>query len=205
MSTGRHWDAAYERLGTEGVSWFQRAPTVSRRLVDPLGLAADAPVIDVGGGTSTLVDELLAGGARDLSVLDLSATALVLARARLGADADRIDWIRGDVRDWEPARTYALWHDRAVFHFMVGPGDREGYLRAARRAIAPGGHAVLGTFAPDGPTRCSGLPVERYAPEELAAAFGQAFRLTWSEREEHRTPGGSIQAFTWILLERVDA
>ena len=205
MNDGRHWDEAYERLGTTGVSWYQAAPVVSRRLVELTGVGPDAPIIDVGGGESALVESLLAGGARDVSVLDVSPTALARVRRRLGAAADRVHWITDDVRDWEPDRTFALWHDRAVFHFMVSAADRRRYLRTVRAALAPGGHVVLATFAPDGPTRCSGLPVSRYGPGDLAAAFGGGFRLAGSEREEHHTPSGAIQAFTWVTLQRVEA
>lgn len=205
MSTARHWDAAYERRGPEGVSWFQPTPALSLRLIASLSLPPDAPVVDVGGGASALAGALLAAGARDVSVLDVSATALGQARARLGAEARRVEWIEEDVRDWRPARAYALWHDRAVFHFMVTADDRDAYLRAVRAAVAPGGHVVVAAFAADGPTRCSGLPVTRYDASGLAAAFGDGFRSLRSEREVHTTPGGSRQAFTWVLLERTGA
>jgi len=205
VSDAAHWDEAYNRLGPTGVSWFQRSPEVSRRLVERLDVSPAAPIIDVGGGESALVDALLEGGAEDVSVLDLSAVALAGARVRLGAEADRVRWIRGDVRGWAPDRTYTVWHDRAVFHFMVTPRDIAGYLRAARSAIAPGGHVVMGTFAADGPTRCSGLPVARYAPDDLAAAVGDDFSLVASETEEHRTPSRTVQAFTWVTLRRIAA
>ncbi len=202
MSEAAHWDEAYDRLGPTGVSWFQRSPEVSRRSVERLDVSSAAPIIDVGGGESALVDTLLEGGAQDVSVLDMSAIALTGARRRLGEKADQVQWILGDVRRWEPERTYAVWHDRAMFHFMVSPLDIAAYLRAARAAVARDGHMVLGTFAADGPTRCSGLPVARYAPEDLAATIGDAFSLIASEREEHRTPGGTVQAFTWVTLQR---
>ncbi len=205
MSTAEHWDGAYERRGPEGVSWFQPTPARSLRLIASLSLAPEAPIIDAGGGASALVDALLASGARDLSVIDLSAAALAHARARVGADARRVAWIHADLRSWEPPRTYALWHDRAVFHFMATADDRDAYLRTVRAAVAPGGHAVVAAFAADGPTRCSGLPVARYDPAALAAAFGEGFRAVRSEREVHRTPSGSAQAFTWVLLERTGA
>lgn len=205
MSDAEHWDKAYDRLGATGVSWFQRAPGLSRRLVERLAPPPSAPILDVGGGESALVDALLEGGAADVSVLDLSAVALAGARQRLGTEAERVHWIHADVRGWVPDRAYAVWHDRAVFHFMVAPRDIAAYLRTARSAVAPGGHVVMGTFAADGPTRCSGLPVARYAPDDLAATFGDDFSLVESEREEHRTPSGTVQAFTWITLQRVTA
>ncbi len=205
MSTARHWDAAYERRGPEGVSWFQPTPALSLSLIASLALPPDAPVVDVGGGASALAGALLAAGARDVCVVDLSATALAHARARLGAEAGRVEWIEADVRDWRPGRAYALWHDRAVFHFMATADDRDAYLRTVRAAVAPGGHVVVATFAADGPTQCSGLPVARYDAPGLAAAFGDGFRSVRSEREVHRTPGGSRQAFTWVLLERTGA
>lgn len=205
MSDAAHWDEAYDRLGSTGVSWFQRSPDVSRRLVERLDVSPGSSIIDVGGGESTLVDTLLEGGADDVSVLDLSAIALAGARMRLGAEAGRVRWIRGDVRGWEPDHAYAVWHDRALFHFMVTPPDIAAYLRAARAAVALGGHMVMGTFAADGPTRCSGLPVARYAPDDLAATVGDDFSLIDCEREEHRTPSGTVQAFTWVTLRRSHA
>jgi SAM-dependent methyltransferase len=205
MSTAAHWDAAYARRGPEGVSWFQPTAERSLRLIGSLSLAPEAPIIDAGGGASALVDALLASGARDVSVIDLSAAALAHARARLGADAERVAWIHADVRSWAPPRTHALWHDRAVFHFMATADDRDAYLRTVRAAVAPGGNVVVATFAADGPTQCSGLPVARYDAAGLAAAFGEGFRAIRSEREVHRTPSGSAQAFTWVLFERSDA
>jgi SAM-dependent methyltransferase len=195
------WDAVYERLGETGVSWFQPTPGVSLELIEEAGGPLGMEVVDVGGGASRLVDALVRRGVARASVLDLSAVALERARARLGgAHAGGVDWIRADVLDWSPDRRYDLWHDRAAFHFLVDPGQRERYARALHAALRPGGHAIVGTFAADGPARCSGRPVERYAPAQLRAALGDDLELVASRREEHTTPSGNRQPFTWVLL-----
>jgi 2-polyprenyl-3-methyl-5-hydroxy-6-metoxy-1,4-benzoquinol methylase len=196
-----HWDAAYAR-GPEAVSWFQEQAAVSLRLIDGLGLAAEAPVIDVGGGASPLAGALLDRGLRDITVLDISAHALSAARDRLGPRAAAVTWLQADLRTFTPARRYALWHDRAVLHFLTDPEDRRGYARCVADAVAPGGHAILATFALDGPERCSGLAVQRYDAAGLAALLGDRFDLVADEREQHRTPGGATQRFTWIVARR---
>jgi trans-aconitate methyltransferase len=177
------------------VSWYQSAPRVSLELIETLGIDRDAAVIDVGGGASNLVDHLVEQGFRDVSVLDVSAVALAEGRRRLGDEAP-VAWLREDLLGWEPTRRFDLWHDRAVFHFLVSPDDRERYLRILRSAIRDTGFVVLGTFAPDGPERCSGLPVTRYSVEDLAHLLRLDVLVT--RREEHTTPGGAIQPFTWV-------
>ncbi len=194
-----HWDAAYERVTPTGASWFQCEPTLSLELMHALGLSPDAPIIDIGGGASTLADALVERGFVDVTVLDVSLTALDAARDRLGERADRVQWLREDLLEWEPPRRYAVWHDRAVFHFLVDPSDRERYASTLRAAMAPGGSAVIATFAPDGPEQCSGLPVSRYGPEELSAALG-SLRIAETRREEHVTPAGVVQPFTWVVV-----
>jgi SAM-dependent methyltransferase len=203
MNAGRqHWESVYaERAPTE-VSWFEEVPRVSLDLIDSLHLDRAAPVLDVGGGASRLAGELLGRGFTDLTVADISAGALERARDELGPRADEVDWEVADVRDHDFGRQYELWHDRAVFHFMVDAADAGAYTDAARRAIASGGHAVVATFGPDGPTSCSGLSVSRYSAEEIAVAFGSGFELVASREVEHHTPGGSRQQFVYALLRR---
>lgn len=158
-------------------------------------------VLDVGSGTSTLADELRAAGWRDLTVLDISAEALAIMRARCGEDAG-ITFQVADATTWTPARTYDVWHDRAVFHFLVDAAQREAYVRTVLAAVRPGGAVVMGTFAHDGPEQCSGLPTARYSHSELAAVFGSTFSVELAEGEEHVTPWGSKQAFVWLVLRR---
>lgn len=153
--------------------------------------------MDVGGGASTLVDNLLDAGYRDVSILDIASGALAHARARLGANAARVTWIEADVTEFEPSRSYAVWHDRAVFHFLTEATDRELYLDVLRRVLEPRGHVVLATFGPEGPTRCSDLQIQRYSVEQVGAVLGPAFRLRAREIEEHRTPMGTTQQFVY--------
>jgi hypothetical protein len=196
-----HWDAAYRRRGFAGVSWFQSEPTVSLEMIAAAATPPDAPVVDVGGGASPLVDRLIEQGFTDVSVLDVSPGAIGEARQRLPPGA-RVDWLVQDVLSWRPTRLYSLWHDRAVFHFLVAPEQKEAYRRALDLALGPGGSIVIGTFAPDGPESCSGLPVARYSDEELAGALGDAFTVCSSRREVHLTPAGGSQPFTWIMARR---
>ena len=197
-----HWDSVYTRKRDDEVSWFQRTPAVSLSWIRQLDLPADAPILDVGGGASRLVDHLRADGYSALTVLDISEAGLAATRARLGAAAARVDWLVADAADWTPPQVYRVWHDRAVFHFLTDPGRRQGYLDALDEGIAAGGSFIVGTFAPDGPERCSGLPVRRYGADDLAALLGDDWRLIATTREEHTTPGGSVQLFTWCHFER---
>jgi SAM-dependent methyltransferase len=175
---------------------------MSLELIGATGADPGTAVVDVGGGASRLAATLLERGWSDLTVLDMSDVALRAARTALGADAERVAWVRTDVLDWSPARSYGLWHDRAVFHFLTDPGLRERYVATASRALPAGGHLVIGTFAEDGPPTCSGLPVARYDAAALAAAFGPGFHLVADRRDAHRTPSGSAQPFTWVVLRR---
>ena len=159
-------------------------------------------MLDAGGGAARLADALLARGFTDVTVLDVSQAALALSRARLGAAAGRVTWITADLTAWTPLRRYALWHDRAVFHFLTDRAGQDAYLDALRAGVAPGGTAIIGGFAPDGPARCSGLPVRRWLPAELAARVGAPFTLTWEEEETHLTPAGVAQRFGWAVLRR---
>lgn len=202
MSDQRHWDAVYDRLGPAPGSWYEPMPEASLALVEAAAVTTGRSAIDVGGGTSLLVDELLRRGFVDLTVLDVSEVALERARRRLGPRGQAVCWIAADVRDWAPERTYDLWHDRATFHFLVDEEDREGYLRAATAALEPGAHLVVGTFSREAPSHCSGLPVERYSPEALARALGPAFSLREARKEAHVTPRGTVQPFSWALFRR---
>lgn len=179
------------------MSWFQGEPTVSLELVAHLGVERSAAVIDVGGGASPLVDHLVAAGFGDVTVLDVSVVALEEARRRVGPHAP-VRWVGEDLLAWHPSRRYGLWHDRAVFHFLVDDADRARYVATLTEALEDGAGVVMATFAPDGPEYCSGLPVCRYSPEALAAALGPGFTLVASRRELHTTPAGVAQPFTWI-------
>lgn len=204
-ASAEHWQAVYRDRPAGRTSWYRPHLELSLRLVDRLALPADAAVIDVGAGRSTLVDDLLERGFTDLTVLDLAPAALAESRSRLGAAGAGVSWLVGDVTRLDlPAARFALWHDRAVFHFMVEQHDRDAYVRAAAHAVAPGGHAIVAVFASDGPERCSGLPVRRHDAADLAAAFAPAFALLDSAREIHPTPSGVGQAFTYVLLKRRD-
>lgn len=194
-----HWDDVYAQ-GDATRSWFQVAPQMSLRMLDTAAVTAADSVIDVGGGGSPLAGALLGRGFRDVTVLDISAAGLRYARQRLGPSAGQVHWLAADIRDWQPARRYAAWHDRAVFHFLTAEEDRRSYRRALAAAAGPNAVAVFGCFAPDGPPRCSGLPVARYGPRELAAELGSEWTLIAEDREEHATPAGLIQPFTWVAL-----
>lgn len=196
-----HWEGVYSGKGTERVSWYQAHPATSLRLLVEVAQPA-ASVVDVGAGASTLADELLDRGFTDVTLLDVSATALDVTLARLAGREPQAAVLVADVLAWHPEREYDVWHDRAVFHFLVQPHDRQRYRDTVLRAVPSGGHLVLGTFAEDGPTECSGLPTARYDADGLAAQFGAGFQLLHAEREEHQTPGGVTQPFTWVVLTR---
>jgi SAM-dependent methyltransferase len=181
------------------VSWYEPVPRASIAAIEQVGLPLDAPIIDVGGGASRLAEELVRRGHTDVTVTDISARALERARGGF-PDADRVEWVVADVRDHDFGRRFAVWHDRAVFHFMVTPEERQAYLATLEKSVQHDGHVVIATFGPDGPTRCSGLPVERYGADELAAALGDRVRLVSSHLEDHRTPRGETQQFLYAEL-----
>jgi trans-aconitate methyltransferase len=191
-----HWDRVYDTKAPTEVSWYEPTPRVSMQLISKLGVDTEAPVIDVGGGQSHLVDHLLARAFKDLTVLDVSEVALVAGRRRLRGAL--VEWLNADVLNWRPERTYGLWHDRAVFHFLTDADDRAAYMRTMRAATAPGSAVVIATFAPEGPDSCSGLPVARYSATELAAELGEGFRAVSTLQEQHVTPTMAVQPFTWI-------
>ena len=192
----QHWDDTYTRRGIERVSWFQTVPTRSLQMIDALGISPEAAVIDVGGGASSLAGHLVVRGFTDIVVLDISDVALAAARDRVGNRAP-VSWLHQDVLTWRPQRRFDLWHDRAVFHFLVEPDERKRYLAILRAALIPGGAAIMATFAPDGPDQCSGLPVVRYSAGDLAALLGEDFEVADACREEHTTPAGAHQPLTW--------
>lgn len=194
-----HWDGAYERLSASGVSWYQPKASMSVDLISTLELPTGTPVIDVGGGASTLADSLVAMGYQDVTVLDLSIKALDLARQRLGPKAP-VEWVHADLLTWQPRRSYGLWHDRAVFHFLTEERDRSIYLRKLGSAITRPGYVILATFALDGPERCSGLPVSRYSVDDLAVLLSSTdVEVVGGCRDEHTTPSGTVQPFNWVI------
>lgn len=193
-----HWNAVYGSKADTDTSWFESVPTDSLAMLDRLDVEIGQSVIDVGGGTSALVDTLRARGHRDLSVLDISGEALERSRERLGDDADAVGWVVADLTDWTPTRQYDVWHDRAVFHFLTAPEARAAYLSSLRAALRPGGALVIATFAPSGPEQCSGLPVVRYSAEGLTDALGPGIQIVDRREIFHTTPWGSEQPFTWI-------
>ncbi len=198
MTSSSHWDSVYARKSADAVSWFRPHLERSLALIEAARLAPDAPILDVGGGASTLVDDLLALGHTDITVLDVSEAAIEAAKLRLGDRAPQVTWIVADITVAElPERRYAFWHDRAVFHFLRDEEARRLYVSAVRRALRPDGHVVVATFGPDGPEKCSGLDVVRYDPDGLHAEFGSTFRKVSSETEVHVTPWGSEQQFVY--------
>jgi SAM-dependent methyltransferase len=202
MADKNHWEQVYRTKHPQAVSWFQPEAAVSLRLIRD-ATDSTAAVIDVGGGASTLVDGLLDAGYRDLTVLDLSGAALAAARQRLGARSVGVHWLEADILQAVlPNQAYDVWHDRAVFHFLTDPAQRATYVRQVLHAVKPGGHVIVASFAEDGPEKCSGLPVMRYAPGELHAEFGAPFELLHHEREEHRTPGGTVQQFVYCFCRK---
>lgn len=200
-----HWDSVYGARTEDELTWFEATPALSLELVRQYLRPGD-PFVDVGGGASRLVDALLDDGFGPLSVLDLSGAALAASRQRLGARADRVRWIEADVTQWQAEGSYALWHDRAVFHFLTQAADRIAYARAMADALRPDGVAIIATFADDGPEMCSGLPVVRYAPQELAHTFEHALedRLEpiESRRHMHVTPRGNRQSFQYSVFRK---
>lgn len=199
MSTSTHWDAVYRSKDLTAVSWHQQRPAVSLRLVTAAA-GTSAAVIDVGAGASTLVDELLAAGYLDVTVLDVSAEALARVRDRLDG---RVQVVVADLLGWTPERQYDVWHDRAVLHFLVEPEQQRRYVATAAATVRPGGALVVGVFALDGPEQCSGLPTQRYDPDGLQQLLAPDFALVHSEQEVHATPAGAAQSFTWAVLRRV--
>jgi len=198
-----HWSRVYATRACDSVSWYRSHLDVALELLERGGLNPDSRIIDVGGGASTLVDDLLARGLRHVTVLDIAAEALAVARARLGPQARTVEWIAGDVLETPlPAATFDLWHDRAVLHFLVDPDAAARYAQRAAETVRPGGHAVISGFAPDGPERCSGLAVARRSAADNARVMGHGWTLMEQRAEVHVTPAGNPQSFAYALLRR---
>lgn len=195
------WEDVFRSKEETETSWFEPRPQVSLDLIAATGATRDAAIVDVGAGASRLVDCLLEQGFHRITVLDLSNAALARSRARLPDDAP-VEWVVTNVLDWQPSGPFNVWHDRAAFHFLTDTADQEAYLRVMDRALAPGGHAIIGTFAPDGPEKCSGLPVARYDARRLAERLGPGYRLVQSRRHDHPTPWGSLQRFHFGLFRK---
>src|SRR5574337_523720 len=203
MNRKQHWEEVYRTKPENMVSWFQPRPEISLELIHAAGVHKTDALIDVGGGASRLVDHLLAEGFTDISVLDIAELALQKDQARLGDAATRVHWIAADITEWQAQRKYQLWHDRAVFHFLTDPADRAAYRSKLETALLPGGTVIIASFSLQGPERCSGLPVQRYSHESLAAELGPRFKLKAQRDEAHRTPTGKIQNFQYSMFVRV--
>ena len=206
MPNREHWEAVYETKAPDAVSWYQPSAIMSLALIQSFAPGHDTRIIDVGGGASVLVDELLAAGYREIAVLDIAQTALDGASMRLGAAGRAVTWIAGDVCEARlDTSAYDVWHDRAVFHFLTEADDRAAYMRQLRRALKPAGHVIIAAFAEDGPERCSGLPVVRYSCDAIHRELGDDFGMVATDRELHRTPGGSDQSFVYCVFRRLPA
>jgi len=205
MNRKEHWNTVYTTKAPDEVSWHQVCPEVSLGLIERAGIAKDAGIIDVGGGASTLVDHLLEAGYLRLAVLDISHVALEHARTRLGEKAVRVEWMVADVTEFAPPHSFALWHDRAVFHFLTDAADRRKYLEALRRTVPPGGQVIIAAFTPHGPEKCSGLEVCRHDAASVCAELGAEFELLEHMEETHRTPWDMEQAFGYYRFRRVAA
>ena len=198
MDAGSHWEKIYRTKARDAVSWYRSHLDRSLALIESASLDRAAGIIDIGGGESTLVDDLLARGYHDLTILDISQTALDVTKARLGEPGKSIHWICADVTQADlPAHAFDVWHDRAVFHFLISKEQRSAYVRLAARAVRPGGHVIVSTFGPEGPAKCSGLDVSRYDAESLHGEFGKRFKLIDSSEELHQTPFGTTQQFLY--------
>lgn len=199
----QHWESVYATKAPTEVSWYVAHLDLSLELIDRVSPDRAGAILDVGGGASTLVDDLILRHYTDISVLDISQTAIDAARLRIGTDAGRVEWLVGDICERElEASKYNVWHDRAVFHFLTLPESRACYLTKAAKSVKSGGHLIVGTFGQEGPTRCSGLDVVRYDAPALACEFGSTFRLVQSQTERHTTPSGGTQQFLYCVLKR---
>lgn len=196
-----HWERVYEAKADEALSWYQRHSSRSLAYVTASATWA-SPIIDVGGGASRLVDDLLERGYANVTVLDIAEAGLAKAKVRLGEQASRVKWIVADIRGWHPPRLYKVWHDRALFHFLTTDEDQAAYIAALRAGTKPGASVIMATFAPDGPEQCSNLPVRRYCSKSLASLLGEPFVLTDETVESHRTPSGTEQRFSYSVFRR---
>jgi len=201
LNRKEHWNQAYHSKGSQEVSWYQRRPDMSLALIAASGINKNAGIIDVGGGSCTLVDYLLEEGYTQLAVLDLSAIALDYSRNRLGTRANEVEWFEADVTSFDPPHRFGLWHDRAVFHFLTEAKDRSAYVATLRRTLQAGGTVIISTFAPEGPPKCSGLDVVRYDEKSILAELGTEFQLQEVRRETHVTPRQMDQHFIYFRMQ----
>ena len=201
MSGESHWNKIWTKYRETEVSWFQEKPLLSLDLIKRHTVDRNVRVLDVGGGSSRLVDYLLTSGFGHIGVLDIAVPALNVAEVRLGDRASSVEWIVSDVTAYEPSQPWDVWHDRAVFHFLVDAGDRQSYVQSLRRSLCPNGIVVIGAFGPEGPKKCSGLDVKRHSPESLCKAFGSEFVLVESQLEIHQTPDGTNQQFVYCVFQ----
>lgn len=203
MQSKEHWEKVYGTKSATEVSWFQEHADLSLKLIRDAGVPGAAAIIDVGGGASMLVDDLLSAGYEDVTVLDLSGSAIETAKSRLGESARSVQWLEANILDVGlPVSAYDVWHDRAVFHFLTNDKDRHAYVNQVLHAVKPGGLVIVATFAEDGPTECSGLPVMRYNAQQLHSEFGEPFVLLGHEKESHHTPGGNEQKFVYCFCRK---
>ena len=203
MPSKSHWEDVYETKDATQVSWFQQHPELSVQFIKETRVDKTGQIIDVGGGASTLVDDLLANGYENVTVLDISMAALQTAQQRLGSLASRVTWLEADITQVNlPYRFYDVWHDRAVFHFLTDPEDRARYVKAVQHSVKTGGHVIVATFGLEGPLRCSGLEVVRYSPDSLHDEFGNDFELVDSTNELHQTPFGTEQRFIYCYCRK---
>jgi len=196
-----HWDEIFTQKTDDEMSWSQATPTMSLELLAQWSSPDDA-LVDVGAGNSRLVDHLVERGWREVTLLDVSATALAKVRARLSSGSTTVSYVASDIRQWQPEGHYRAWHDRAVFHFLTDQADQENYVRTAAQTLERDAILVIATFSASGPTHCSGLPVARHDPDELARLFASDFAFVASQFEEHTTPFHTVQAFSWVVLRR---
>lgn len=199
--TKKHWETVWSQKRSDETSWYQKDAAISLAMIKRSGLAHDDALIDVGGGASVLVGHLLEDGFRDITVLDISAAALQQSQTQLGEDASQINWIEGDVRQFEPSRRYALWHDRAVFHFLTLSSDQRCYIERLERSLVAGGQLIIATFAPGGPEKCSGLEIVRHDADSLQRLLGGAWSLLEQQLDLHLTPAGKQQKFGFYRFE----
>lgn len=203
MERKSHWEHIYKTKDTTKVSWFQQHAEFSLQFIKRSGVGKDAQIVDIGGGASTLVDDLLSNGYKNVTVVDISAAALQVAKDRLGPLADAVTWLEGDITLLDlPNRFYDLWHDRAVFHFLTSAEDRARYIDAVQNSVKPGGHVLVATFGLEGPLRCSGLDVVRYSPDSLHNEFGKDFELVATAYETHHTPFDTEQEFIYCYCRK---
>ena len=203
VGSKNHWEAVYQQKAVEETSWHQPIPQLSLSMIGRTAVAVKTPIIDIGGGASYLADHLLDLGYSDVTILDISKAALEQAQARLGDCSNKLSWIEADVTRFRPARRYGLWHDRAAFHFLTEAGDQQRYVSVLEEALEPGGQAIIATFSPQGPKKCSGLDIVRFDAQKIRKTLGAAFRLLEQQESLHVTPGGKEQRFNCFRIRRI--